>query len=160
VIGGKTLEKNDIKDLVEELTTVMDHSNLSEVEIADGAMRIVLRKNTSPLVPVLPEMYALQPRVPNLSVEPDVPVRTTPCDNFYVIKSPMVGTFYAAPSPESDSFVHLGSTVEKDQPICILEAMKVMNEIQSEVSGVVREILVKNGQPIEFGQPLFKVEIC
>jgi acetyl-CoA carboxylase biotin carboxyl carrier protein len=154
------LEKDDIRDLIEELIAVMDHSNLSEIEIGDGPLKIILRKNTSPLPPAFPEMYAVQPRVSNLPVAADVPVQTTACDNFYVIKSPMVGTFYAAPSPESDAFVRVGSIIEKDQPICILEAMKVMNEIQSEVAGVVREILVKTGRPVEFGQPLFRVEIC
>ncbi|MDR0590373.1 MAG: acetyl-CoA carboxylase biotin carboxyl carrier protein [Puniceicoccales bacterium] len=154
------MEKNDIRELINELIAVMEGANLSEIEIADGAMKIVLRKGAVPLPPVVPEMYAVQPRVSNFPVPSDVPVQTTPCDHFHVIKSPMVGTFYAAPSPESDPFVRVGLAVEKDQPICILEAMKVMNEIQSDVAGVVREILVKNGQPVEFGQPLFKVEIC
>ncbi|MDR1302995.1 MAG: acetyl-CoA carboxylase biotin carboxyl carrier protein [Puniceicoccales bacterium] len=152
------MEKNDIRELIDELIAVMERANLSEIEIADGSTKVILRKNAPS--PVIPEMYALQPRVSNFPVPSDVPVQTTPCDHFHVIKSPMVGTFYAAPSPESDAFVHVGSMVEKDQPICILEAMKVMNEIQSDVAGTIREILVKSGQPVEFGQPLFRVEIC
>jgi acetyl-CoA carboxylase biotin carboxyl carrier protein len=79
--------------------------------------------------------------------------------NVYIVKSPMVGTFYSAPSPDSQPFIAVGSKVEKESVLCILEAMKVMNEIQSDVSGVVREILVNNGQPVEFNQKLFAIEL-
>lgn len=78
--------------------------------------------------------------------------------NIKIIKSPMVGTFYRAPSPESDPFVQVGDRVEDDAVICIIEAMKVMNEIPSGVAGVVKEILVKNGESVEFGQPLFHIQ--
>ncbi|MDR3317297.1 MAG: acetyl-CoA carboxylase biotin carboxyl carrier protein [Puniceicoccales bacterium] len=150
------MNKNDIEDLI----AIMDRSNLSEIEIVDGKTKIVLRKSVPPnLVPAFSQSYALQPQFQGMSIN-DVPVKTSPCENFYVIKSPMVGTFYSAPSPDSDVFVRIGSRIEKDLPVCILEAMKVMNEIQSDVSGVIREILVQNGQPVEFSQPLFKVEIC
>ena len=149
----------DKKD-IEELIAIMDQSNLSEIEIADGNTKIVLRKS-APVLPAAPlpapSTYAYQPQ---LAATPnEVPVNTVSCDNLHVIKSPMVGTFYSSPSPDSDPFVQVGSRVEKDAPVCILEAMKVMNEIQSDVTGTIREILVKNGQAVEFGQPLFKVEI-
>jgi acetyl-CoA carboxylase biotin carboxyl carrier protein len=151
------LDRKDIEDLI----AIMDRSSLSEIEIVDGKTKIVLRKNVQPLLPpTLPQTYALQPQLQRVPVDEEIPVRATHSENLYVIKSPMVGTFYASPSPESDTFVRVGSRIEKDLPICILEAMKVMNEIQSDVSGVIREILVKNGQAVEFGQPLFKVEIC
>jgi acetyl-CoA carboxylase biotin carboxyl carrier protein len=150
------LNKDDIEDLI----AIMDRSQLSEIEIADGKTKIVLRKNMPTLPPTLPQTYAMQPQFQNVSLETDVPVKTMPCENLHVIKSPMVGTFYASPSPESETFVRVGSKIEKDVPICILEAMKVMNEIQSDVSGIIREVLVQNGQPVEFSQPLFKVEIC
>jgi acetyl-CoA carboxylase biotin carboxyl carrier protein len=151
------LNKDDIEDLI----AIMDRSNLSEIEIVDGKTKIVLRKSMQQMLPpALPQAYAVQSHLQSIPVAEEVPVRTTNCENLHVIKSPMVGTFYASPSPESDTFVRVGSKIEKDLPICILEAMKVMNEIQSDVSGVIREILVKNGQPVEFGQPLFKVEIC
>lgn len=171
------MDKKDIEDLI----AVMDRSSLAEIEIADGDTKIILRKHQQPqtlpqptptFYPTLPSAFpgpfpatfqnpaptALPNQtLPNAAVEPEGP--SVACENLYVIKSPMVGTFYSAPSPDSDPFVHVGSTIEKDSPICILEAMKVMNEIQSDVAGIIREILVKNGQPIEFGQPLFKVEI-
>ncbi len=73
------------------------------------------------------------------------------------IKSPMIGTFYRAPSPEATNYIEVGSTVNAETVVCIIEAMKVMNEIKSEVSGVVTQVLVENGKPVEFGQPLFKV---
>jgi acetyl-CoA carboxylase biotin carboxyl carrier protein len=158
--GGNILNKDDIEDLI----AIMDRSSLSEIEIVDGKTKIVLRKNNQPSVPVLSptlhQTYACQPQLQSVPIGEDVPVKTTPCENLHVIKSPLVGTFYAAPSPECDAFVHVGSRIEKDFPLCILEAMKVMNEIQSDVAGIIREILVQNGQPVEFGQPLFKMEIC
>ncbi len=73
------------------------------------------------------------------------------------VKSPMIGTFYRAPSPEATNYIEVGSTVNAETVVCIIEAMKVMNEIKSEVSGVVTQVLVENGKPVEFGQPLFKV---
>jgi acetyl-CoA carboxylase biotin carboxyl carrier protein len=73
------------------------------------------------------------------------------------VKSPMIGTFYRAPSPEATNYIEVGSTVNAESVVCIIEAMKVMNEIKSEVSGVITQVLVENGKPVEFGQPLFKV---
>ena len=73
------------------------------------------------------------------------------------VKSPMIGTFYRAPSPEATNYIEVGSTVNPESVVCIIEAMKVMNEIKSEVSGVITQVLVENGKPVEFGQPLFKV---
>ena len=77
----------------------------------------------------------------------------------HVVESPMVGTFYRAPAPEAPAFVEVGDTVRVGQTLCILEAMKLMNELQSEVSGTVRKILAENGAPVEYGQPLFEIEI-
>lgn len=79
-------------------------------------------------------------------------------EGFKIIKSPMVGTFYRSPSPDAKSFVDIGATVKVDSPVCIIEAMKVMNEIQAEESGTVVEVLVENGAPVEYGQPLFKLK--
>ena len=79
-------------------------------------------------------------------------------ENIFFIKSPMVGTFYRTPAPEMPPFVEVGHTVKEKSPVCIIEAMKVMNEIQAEVAGTIVEILLENGQPVEYGQPLFKVK--
>lgn len=79
-------------------------------------------------------------------------------ENLYVVKSPMVGTFYTSPSPDKAPFVSVGDTVKTSSILCIIEAMKLMNEIESEVSGTIKEILVKNGEMVEYGQPLFKIK--
>jgi acetyl-CoA carboxylase biotin carboxyl carrier protein len=81
-----------------------------------------------------------------------------PASHLLEIKSPMVGTFYAAPEPGAEPYAKVGSRVSSGQVVCIIEAMKIMNEIESEVSGVIREVLVENAQPVEFGQPLFRVD--
>ena len=79
-------------------------------------------------------------------------------ENLYVVKAPMVGTFYSSPSPDKEAFVKLGDKVNTSSILCIIEAMKLMNEIESEVSGTIKEILVKNGEMVEYGQPLFKIK--
>jgi acetyl-CoA carboxylase biotin carboxyl carrier protein len=85
------------------------------------------------------------------------PTAISPAVGEIEIKSPMIGTFYRAPSPEASSYIEVGSEVNLETAVCIIEAMKVMNEIKAEVKGVVTQILVENGKPVEFGQPLFKV---
>ena len=92
--------------------------------------------------------------VENNTVEP----ATTEEEGLTVITSPMVGTFYSSPSPDSENYVKVGDTVSKDQVLCIIEAMKLMNEIQSEYTGEIKQILVKNGDMVEYGQPLFKIK--
>ena len=86
------------------------------------------------------------------------PVPAAPASNLVEIKSPMVGTFYKSPEPGAEAYVKVGSRVSAGQVVCIIEAMKIMNEIESEVSGVVKEVLLDNSQPVEFGQPLFRVD--
>lgn len=79
-------------------------------------------------------------------------------ENLYIVKSPMVGTFYSSPSPDKDAFVRVGDKVNASSILCIIEAMKLMNEIESEVNGTIKEILVKDGEMVEYGQPLFKIK--
>ena len=83
------------------------------------------------------------------------PPPAVPADDLHVIKSPIVGTFYSAPNPESGPFVKVGDTVQAGQTVCIIEAMKLMNEIEADISGEVARIMVENGQPVEYGEPLF-----
>lgn len=85
-------------------------------------------------------------------------IKVSEDENLYVVKSPMVGTFYNSPSPDKAPFVSIGDTVNTSSILCIIEAMKLMNEIESEVSGTIKEILVKNGEMVEYGQPLFKIK--
>ncbi len=138
------------------LIDLVSESNISELEIAeaDGKVRIV--KGGSPMVMGhAPQMYAAPPMqapAPALAekeAEPDVA---------NIVKSPMVGTFYRSASPGSPAFIEVGSVVKIGDPVCIIEAMKIMNEIEADVSGTIREILCENGQAVEFGQPLFVIE--
>ena len=139
---------------VKELIELMIENDLVELEIADGKNKIALKRPGagSPVIT----------QVPMASVPTAAPVPAagqTPVDDDLVeIVSPMVGTFYSAPSPDSDPFVEVGSKVNTDMVICIVEAMKVMNEIKAEISGTIVEVLCKPGEALEFGQGIFKVK--
>ncbi len=141
------------------LIDLVSESNISELEIAeaDGKVRIVKNSPAAALAPAptAPAAAAVVAApVPAAQAAPVVPVQATG----HVIKSPMVGTFYRTASPGSDAFVEVGSTVKAGQAVCIIEAMKIMNEIEADTAGTIREILCENGQAVEFGQPLFITE--
>ena len=131
------------------LIQLMIENDLGELNIADGDKKISLKRGAAS-APVVVSAPAAVPA----AVIPAV----APADNMLEIRSPMVGTFYAASSPDSEPFAKVGSPVGDDTPVCIIEAMKVMNEIKSDVSGVIAEVCVKNAQPVEFGQILFRVK--
>jgi len=145
------------------LIDLVSESNISELEIteADGKVRIV---KSEPAGAVLaPQAHMLQ--MPAPVAAPAAPVAApvaaapaAPVETGHVVKSPMVGTFYRSSSPGGKAFVEVGGTVKEGEPICIIEAMKIMNEIESDTSGTVTKILCENGQAVEFGQPLFIVE--
>ena len=143
------------------LIDLVSESNISELEIteADGKVRIV---KADPAAAVIqhnyvpaPQMVASQPAPVALAAAavPEVPVETG-----HVVKSPMVGTFYRAASPGAKSFADVGMAIKEGEPICIIEAMKIMNEIEADKSGTITRILCENGQAVEFGQPLFVIE--
>ena len=142
------------------LIDLVSESNISELEIAeaDGKVRIV--KASAPAAPVAaPAVHAAAAPLAAAPVErapAEPPAPAAPTGN--VVKSPMVGTFYRSASPGSDPFIEIGSTVKIGDPICIIEAMKIMNEIEADAAGTIREILCENGQAVEFGQPLFVIE--
>jgi acetyl-CoA carboxylase biotin carboxyl carrier protein len=144
------------------LIDLVSESNISELEIveADGKVRIVkgnpaptyvVSSMPAPSTGMSPGASEARPREPAAEALPPEPTGHT-------IKSPMVGTFYRTASPGSDPFVDIGAVVKEGQPVCIIEAMKIMNEIESDFSGTIRQILCENGQAVEFGQPLFVVE--
>lgn len=139
------------------LIDLVSESNISELEIAeaDGKVRIVKTPAPAPAVAAPPSAVAPPTVGAPTSQAPAEPEPAAPTGE--VVKSPMVGTFYRSASPGSEPFVEIGSTVKIGDPICIIEAMKIMNEIESEFSGVVREVLVQNAQPVEYGQVLFRV---
>ena len=155
----KTLDIEKIKELV----ALMQEADLSEVELEEEAGRVHLsRKTTEPAPALQPLGYPPMPAAGPAPSSPPLaaaaaPSDSSPDDGSIFIKSPMVGTFYRAPSPESPPYIEEGNKVKSDTVVCIVEAMKVMNEIQAECSGTVVEILVENGDAIEFGQPLIKV---
>ncbi|NKI94109.1 acetyl-CoA carboxylase biotin carboxyl carrier protein [Rhizobacter sp. SG703] len=144
------------------LIDLVSESNISELEIteADGKVRIVKADPTA--VASGPVAYAAPPMMAPAAA-PAAPLAAAPAEApaapaGHTVKSPMVGTFYGAASPGAKPFVEVGSTIKEGEPICIIEAMKIMNEIEADKSGTVTKILCANGQPVEFGQPLFIIE--
>ena len=145
------------------LIDLVSESNISELEIteAEGKVRIVKAGAPAPGQPMM--MYAPQPAAPAPAPLAPNPAGATPAEapaaaEGKVIKSPMVGTFYRAGRPGAKAFADVGDAVKEGQPVCIIEAMKIMNEIESDVSGKVLRVLCENGQAVEFGQPLFILE--
>ena len=139
--------------LIEEMLQLMESRGLVELELEHQGMRIRLKKATQTPGPQVVEYVAGTPQPVVQAAKP-----TEETGRRVVIKSPMVGTFYRAPAPDAPPFVEVGQEVEVSQVICIIEAMKLMNEIKSEVAGCVVEIFVENGDPVEFSQPLFAIE--
>jgi acetyl-CoA carboxylase biotin carboxyl carrier protein len=141
------------------LIDLVSESNISELEIAeaDGKVRIVKAGAPTPAgTPGPPVFHAAAPVAAPLAAADATGEAALPTG--HVVKSPMVGTFYRSASPGSDAFVEVGSAVKQGEPICIIEAMKIMNEIEADSSGTIREILCENGAAVEFGQPLFVIE--
>ena len=149
----------DLKD-IKAIIDLMKKNSVSEFELEKQDFKIRLKRGVTggPVAAVNEEVpMALYTTQPALGVAaPAVPIAAD-VSNDIEVKSPMIGTFYRSPSPESGSYVEIGSEVNPDTVVCIIEAMKVMNEIKAEVKGVVTQVLVENAKPVEFGQPLFKV---
>jgi len=153
----------DLKD-IKAIIDLMRKNSLSEFELEKQDFKIKLKRAVSgPAMPA-EEPAALPYAGPASAVAPPglpapapVPVLAPPVVPLLEIKSPMIGTFYRAPSPESADYVEMGTEVTQETVVCLIEAMKVMNEIKAEVKGVVTHILVENAKPVEFGQPLFRI---
>lgn len=148
---------------IEQILRTMSEHNLEEFEYSRGDLRIRIKKPSGNIV------YAAPPR---MVAEPEIivaaaaaaggqaaasPVEARPAEDLHLVKSPIVGTFYGSPSPGSEPFVKIGGHVDAGATLCIVEAMKLMNEIESDVSGEVLRVFVDNGQPVEYGQPLFGI---
>ncbi len=144
---------------IKEMINLMNENGLSELEVEKDDMRIRLKKTANGIEgfdgpSVLPgQGGAVQPKVQSVQEAEEKNLIKT-----VEIKSPMVGTFYRAPNPEAPAYAEIGQSIEPGQVICIIEAMKLMNEIKSEIKGKILEILVDNAEPVEFGQPLFLIE--
>ena len=147
-----------------KLKTLIDlvaESGVSELEVTEGEDKVRIVKNPAPIAAPVQQVYAAAPaaaptQAPTSAAAAAPAAEVAPAEpTGHAVKSPMVGTFYRSPTPGADSFVKIGDTVKEGQTLCIIEAMKLLNEIESDKSGVVKEILCENGQGVEFGQALF-----
>lgn len=149
------------------LIDLVSESGISELEVTEGEGKVRIVKNAAPVYMQAPQQYMPpgQPQqAPQFGPASDAGAAAAPAaapvaaaPEGHIVTSPMVGSFYRAPSPGAEPFVQVGDTVKEGQTICIIEAMKLLNEIESDKSGVVKEILCENGQAVEYGQPLFVI---
>ena len=147
-------------DKIRELVKLVEESGIAELELGSRGETIRISKAGGVQV-VTHAAHSTSAAPPPAVAPPPAPVPApapAAVGNLRELVSPMVGTFYRSPSPDGDPFVRTGDRVAKGDVLCIVEAMKVLNEIEAEYDGVVREILVENGQPVEYGQPLFRIE--
>lgn len=141
---------------VRSLAQIMQESGLTSLEVEEGGAKIKLEKK--PLVqPVAPTILPVGAPVSAVAAAAPAAEKSASTENFKEIKSPMVGVFYTSPSPESESYVKVGSKVKKGDVVCIIEAMKLLNEINADQEGEIAEICVENGAVVEYGQTLFKL---
>jgi acetyl-CoA carboxylase biotin carboxyl carrier protein len=160
-MAGSGSSQGDIFDVkrIRRLVELMNEHELAEIDLRQADQRIRLRKGGEPVITVGPTRPALEaapagqaPLVANAGAA------AKSDEDLVLIKSPMIGTFYSSPSPEAPPFVKVGDHIGPTSTVCIIEAMKVFNEIPSEVSGLVVAVLAETGEPVEFGQPLFKID--
>ena len=146
------------------LIDLVEASDISELELTEGEEKVKISRQNNTVQSLAHVNYVQQPIQPPVNQQPQAQteeplgkVDTTTIDNKDAITSPMVGTFYRSASPDSAPFIDIGSTVKKGETLCIIEAMKILNEIESDKEGTISKILIENGQPVEFGQPLFEI---
>ena len=144
-------ESSEAADLVRRLGKLLDELRLTEAEVTVGDMRVRVQRTPAPIVSA-----PSAPSAPAALQDPVVLVERP--GNMMTVEAPMVGTFYRASSPTADPYVREGDVVKEGQIVCIIEAMKLMNEIEAKVAGRVAKVLVENGQAVEYGQPLFLIE--
>ncbi len=147
------------------LIDLVSESDIAELEVTEGDGKVRIVKSTAypqnPQVMMMPQQ--MMPAQAPAAAAPVAPLPATPTvetpvvPDGFLVKSPMVGTFYRSSAPGSAPFVNIGSSVKEGETLCLIEAMKLLNEIEAEISGVITQILVENGQPIEYGQPLFVI---
>ena len=145
---------------VKKLIELLEESGIAEIEINEGEESVRISRYSQNAPAPEPIQYAATP-APAAAPASAAPAAEAPVDDTpsgHAVKSPMVGTFYGAPSPGAKNFVNVGDSVSEGETICIIEAMKILNQIEADKSGIVKAILVENGQPVEFGQPLVIIE--
>ncbi len=150
----------DLRKL-KKLIDLVQESGIAELEITEGEEKVKIVKGgraVPEVVAMLPAPTAAPAPAAPAGAAPPAPAEVPPKVEGHVLKSPMVGTFYRAPSPGAKPFVEVGDTVKAGQTVCIIEAMKLLNEIEADKDGVVKAILAENGQPVEYGEPLLAIE--
>ncbi len=150
-------------EFIERVVRLVEEADIGELEVeSQDGLRLIVKKSSSAAPQMIPQVIAGGIPAPAAPVtEPSAapsPAQEEIDENVEIIKAPMVGTFYCAPAPDAPPFVEEGAVVQSSTVVCILEAMKVMNEIKAGVAGTVAEILIENGQSVEFGQALFKIK--
>ncbi len=160
-----TTAPNGIEARIDSLAEILRRHELNELEIEEGGVRIYLRRGgevvtTAAPAPAAPALVTPHAPPPPASGAPPAAAHSTDTSdgNVLYVTSPFVGTFYRSPSPDTSAFVDVGTRIKKGQVLCIVEAMKLMNEIESEIEGSIVQILVENGQAVEYGEPLFKIK--
>ncbi len=149
-------------DRIREILQIVSESGVAEVEVEDESFRMVVRQHVQQEVVTYQQPAAVSPALPPVpsapAAAPQQPEEPQRGANEIEVRAPIVGTFYSAPSPDSPPFVSVGDRIAKGDVLCIIEAMKLMNEIESEVDGVVKQILTDNAQPVQYDETLFIVE--
>jgi acetyl-CoA carboxylase biotin carboxyl carrier protein len=147
----------DLRKL-KKLIDLVQESGIAELEITEGEEKVKIVKGgeatVTPLAPA-PNPPTTPAALPAVTAAAAAPATAEPTQDGHVLKAPMVGTFYRSASPEAKAFVEVGQSVKAGETVCIIEAMKLMNEIEADATGVIKAIMVENGQPVEYGQPLF-----
>ena len=150
-------------NLIKKLVKIVDTSEITDLEVEENGLRIKVAKKLRTFRTYEQPQVVLGNTSLQESTEKNAPAKETNlaveiAENVHEIKSPIVGTFYRAPAPDADSYVQVGDTVSQGAVLCIVEAMKLMNEIESDVSGRIIKILAENGKPVEYNQPLFLIQ--
>jgi acetyl-CoA carboxylase biotin carboxyl carrier protein len=142
---------------VKKLIELIEESDVAEIEIHEGEESVRISRVSSTPVPVM-SMAAPQPQMVAAAAAPEAAIEVKKEPPGHAIRSPMVGTFYRSPTPTSKPFVEIGQHVSAGETLCIIEAMKILNQIECDKSGVISQVLVENGQPVEYNEPLFIIE--
>jgi acetyl-CoA carboxylase biotin carboxyl carrier protein len=145
----------DLRKL-KKLIDLVEESGISELELTEGEEKVRISRTITGVAPVTQYVAAPAPAAAPAAAAP-VASAPAPEPEGKIVKSPMVGTFYRASSPDAKAFVDVGSSISAGETVCIIEAMKLLNEIESEYAGVIKKIFVENGQPVEYGEPLFLI---
>ncbi len=149
---------------IKELLDLMQEHQIGSLEYEKGDVKLKLNKNVAPMMMEAPRMMSMTPMqniTPSNAGAPAAPAAAAPSandPNIVIIRSPMVGTYYASPAPDQPAYIKVGQSLKEGDVVCIIEAMKLMNEIKAEMSGTIVEILLENGQPIEYDQPILKIK--